>query len=342
MEMLKFALIGTGNIAGTYVNACKNVEEAEITCVISRDPIRAQKAAENYNIPCAAVNLAHADADFQAVMLATPQGVHHISCVEAAQTGKHVLTEKPINISTENTRLMIEACKNAGVKLGVSYQYRTKADCQSLHSLLAKKAFGKIYAVNLSLGFYRGQDYFDNTDWRGTLKIDGGGCFLQQGSHNIDILYWFFGMPTKIFAKTGTFAHTDIEVEDHGSAILEFSDKSMATITASTIAKPGFSPRMEVFTEKGTFVTENDCITLWEINDIPNPAVKKDPSLHNPATSAAVNDTSGHEAIIRDFVKAVQEDREPMITGEEAAKSVEIILKIYESAATGKEICVRG
>jgi len=338
MSTFNFVLAGTGNMAKTYINAVRNIPDAAITGIISRSKENAKKKAAELHIADYADDLKKISAEYQAVLVATPNGLHHVTAVQAAGLGKHILTEKPIDITIKNIDKMLNAAAANKVKIGVAYQYRMKPDSISLKRIFSEKKCGKIYGINLLLNFYRGQEYYESALWRGTKRIDGGGPFLQQGSHNIDLLYWYFGMPEKVFAKTGTFGHRNIEVEDHGSAILEFPDKSIAALTASTLAKPGFHCRMEIFTEKGTIITENDCITFWGIDGLPNPAAPAHTGLHSAAASVAVNDTSGHEAIIKDFIHAIREDREPAVNGPDAKKSIEVILAIYRSAQKGKEV----
>ncbi len=335
--LLRFVLVGTGNIAGTYVAAARKVNTAEIVGVVSRDAERARAYASENKIPDFADSLRAIKTDFDAVMVATPNGLHYLTAEEAAAMGKHVLTEKPIDISIEHIDRMISACEKAGVKLGTTYQCRTRPDNKTIKAMLSNNSFGRIYAVDLTVKVYRGQEYYDSTAWRGTMDIDGGGPFMQQASHNIDILRWLFGMPETVYARTGTLAHTGIEVEDHGIAVLGFEDGAIGTIVASTVAKPGFIPRMEVLTERGSFVMENDAITTWEIEGIESPAAETGEQTHSGLT-VAVAETVCHEAIIEDLVEAIRNDRDPIVPPHDARCTTELILAIYRSANENKEI----
>lgn len=337
---MKFVLVGTGNIARTYVNAVSNIPEADIVGVISRDAGRAEKYSAENNIQSFATSLSNMKEDFDAILVATPNGEHYKPVIEAAEMGKHSIVEKPLDITTEHMLMMIDACDKNNVKLGVTYQRRLSENNIAIKKLLDQKAFGKIYAIDLPLKFYRGQEYYDSGAWRGTFAIDGGGPFLQQGSHDIDLLGWFFGMPRKVFAKTGTFGHTGIEVEDHGAAIMEYESGTICTVLASTIAKPGFTPRLDVFTERGTFSLENDAVSVWEIEGVENPGTTLPEKRHNAAASVAVNDSSGHENIINDFMDAVKNNRKPAASGPEARVTTDIILAIYRSAKENKEIII--
>jgi UDP-N-acetyl-2-amino-2-deoxyglucuronate dehydrogenase len=340
MEKLRFVLVGTGNIARTYVNAVKNVGEAEIVAVVSRNLERAKAYAAANGFPAAAESISAVGAPFDAVMLATPNGLHHRDAVEAAGAGKHVLTEKPLDVTLKNMDRMIEACRKANVRLGVAFQRRMSPANIELKKLLDRGAFGRVYVADLFVKFFRGQDYYDSAAWRGTLEVDGGGPFMQQASHNVDTLTWFFGTPSKVLAKTALLAHTRIEVEDHGTAILSYPGGMFGTIIASTVAKPGYPVRMEIHAEKGSVILVNDEVVSWDVEGVQRPEVRAAKEIHSGAGAAgvAVTDTGGHEAIIRDFCRAVWEGRDPAVSGEEARKTGLVIDSIYRSAREGREV----
>ena len=342
MSKVRFALVGTGNIAGTYVTAASKVAEAEIVAAVSRNAERAALYARENSIAEGASSLAEIKGDYDAVMLATPNGLHHRDAVEAFRLGKHVLTEKPLDVTVEKMQDMVRKADEAGKLLGVTFQRRTVHDAQAVKKLLEQKAFGKVYAIDLSVKFFRPQSYYDSAEWRGTMEIDGGGPFIQQASHNVDTLVWMFGLPAKVFAKTTLIAHSGIEVEDHGVAVLTYPDGMLGTVIASTATTPGYPVRIELHTEKGTVILVNDEITQWDIEGIPNPAQKMSEVVHSGAGAegAKVADTSGHEAIIKDFCEAIVEGRAPMVPGTDGLRTGILIDTIYRSAREGREVGV--
>lgn len=323
---MKFVIVGTGNIARTYATAIAKLPMGEVAGYLSRGDRRPAYALSTSEV---VRELEDMEAEFDAVILATPPGLHHAGAVAAARLSKHVLTEKPLDISMEHMDAMIDACRAAGVKLGVAYQRRMSPDNRAVKKLLDAGAFGRVYAADLSVKFWRDQAYYDSSPYRGTFEIDGGGPFLQQASHNIDIYTWFFGMPDRVVSMLGTFAH-DIEVEDHGACLLRHEDGMIGTIVASTAARPGFPGRLEIHAEHGSVVLENDIITHWAVDDVENPSTKPAGAIHTGA-SAAVTDTAGHEAILLDFMEALRDDREPVVNGESARLATELILRIYAS-----------
>ncbi len=325
---MNFVIVGTGNIARTYQIAIDKLPGLEVVGYVSRGGRRPADLEDDASIEIART-MDEIRTDFDAVVLATPPGLHHEGAIAAARLGKHVLTEKPIDVSIDYVDAMIDACRMAGVRLGVAYQRRMSPDNRTLKRLLEGGALGRVFAADLSVKFYRDQAYYDSAPYRGTFAIDGGGPFAQQASHNIDLYCWFFGMPERTASLLGTFAH-DIEVEDHGACILQHADGMIGTIIASTIARPGFPARLEIHAERGSVVLENDAITMWDVEGLDDPAAEPAGVIHSGA-SVAVTDTFGHEAILTDFVEAVRDGRDPAVTGESARHATELILRIYDA-----------
>ncbi len=320
----RFVIVGSGNISRTYLKAIANLPDVAVAGVVSRSGRRPE------GLPAQAgvfPSLAAVTVPFDAVILTTPNGLHHQGAIEAAALGKHVLTEKVLEISTDAMDRMMRACRDAGVKLAVTYQRRMSPDNIAVKRLLDAGRLGRVFAADMTVKFWRDAAYYRSGAYRGTRAVDGGGAFTQQAAHNADLLCWFFGMPDKVVSLCDRFVH-DIEVEDHGVALLHYPNGMIGTFTASTACKPGFPTRLEIHTTSGSLVMENDCIAQWKIEGVPNPAEKKF-QVHDGATSAAVADTAGHEAIIRDFVDAIRSGREPAVPAESGRLATELILQIY-------------
>ena len=154
---------------------------------------------------------------------------------------------------------------------------------------------------------------------------------MQQASHQIDLYSWMFGKPERVKSLTGTLAHR-MEAEDHGAALLQHPGGLIGTIIASTVARPGFPARLEIHAEAGSITLENDLITRWLVEGLENPSRPPAAAIHSGAGSAAVTDTSGHEALLADFISAIREDREPAVAGEAARQTTELILAIYQAS----------
>lgn len=325
MERFRFVLVGSGNISSTYAAAIANLPDAEIAGVVSRSGRRLKGVDPTV---CVAPSIDAISVAYDAVILATPNGMHHTGAIEAAALGKHVLTEKPLDITIEAMDAMETACRDAGVTLAVCYQRRMSPDNQVMKELLVGGALGPVYAADLSVKFYRDQAYYDSGAYRGTYAIDGGGPFVQQACHNIDLYAWFFGVPTRVVSMLSTMAH-DMEAEDHGAALLHHANGMIGSIVASTLAKPGFAARLEIHAERGSVVMVDDVITHWSISGLKNPTRMGDYHTHDAASSAAVDDSSGHEGVIRDFIDSIRQGREPASNAASARLATELILSIY-------------
>lgn len=326
-DKLRFVIIGAGNISNTYYKAAANVADAEIVAAVSRSGRHPAWAPDGFEV---VTDLKYVKADYDAVIVATPNATHHLWAIAAAKLGKHVLTEKPLDITPSAMDRMIETCQKHGVKLGVAYQRRLSPDNMIVKELLEQDAFGRVFAADLTVKCYRDQAYYDSAPYRGNKEVDGGGPFIQQASHNIDIYAWFFGKPVRTISMLSTFMHR-MEGEDHGVAILKHANGMIGSIIASTAAYPGFPPEMMIHAEKGSLVIKNDVITAWEIQGLPNPSVSAGRDIHSGAASASVSQTGGHEAIIADFIDAVKLDHKPAVSGEDARMATEIILDIYRN-----------
>lgn len=323
---MRYILVGTGNISKTYVAALAAVPEAQLVGCVSR---KAEPSPGAFDLP-RWPSLKAVDRDFDAVILATPNGLHHQGAVEAAALGKHVLTEKPLDITLAAMDEMMAACKRAGVTLGVSYQRRTKPCNRAIKCLLEQKRLGRVFAADVSAKFYRHQAYYDSESYRGGLTLDGGGAFMQQACHNLDLYTWFFGLPEQVASMMGTFMH-EMESEDHGAALMRHPDGMIGTIVASTATWPGFSVRLEVHAERGSFTLTNDDITDWHVEGVGNPALHA-PMHPRVGTAGVKKDTSAHQAVIQDFEAAVREGREPLAGAASARRTSELILRIYDGA----------
>lgn len=323
---MKYVIVGTGNISRTYLKALATLPASEAVGFISR---AASPGGGAGTLPCWP-SLAAVDRAYDAVIVTTPNGLHHHSAIAAARLGKHVLVEKPLDISQAAMDDMISAAARHRVVLAVSYQRRTNPDNQAIKRLLDQRAFGRVYSADLSCRFWRDQAYYDSADYRGGYAIDGGGVFIQQASHNIDNYIWLFGMPQRVQGELDTFAH-QMEAEDHGAVVLRHADGMIGTIVASTCAPPGYPPRLEVSCEKGTFTLLNDRISAWHIAGIDNPATPVPPAPDYGANSAAVTDASRHLAVIEDFERAVARGDMPLAEGSDARRATDLILRIYHA-----------
>lgn len=306
-------------------------------------PERAEKLAAEYGNPKVYVDYHEllADPGVDAVCICTPSGMHADMGIAAAGAGKHVLCEKPIDIDLDKIDRLTAACRQAGVKLGCIFQRRTSGMWRNVREVVRSGRLGRMVLGDAYLKYYRSQEYYDSGDWRGTWALDGGGALMNQGVHCVDVLQWIMGPVRSVFAYTAHLVR-NIEVEDTAVAALSFASGAFGVIEGTTSVTPGMDHRLEFHGAEGTIRVDGEKMAAWDVpGDEPaffegNGGV--DMKAGTAASSPTAIGTEGHQMQVENLVRAVREDHDPMVTGEEARRSVEIILAIYESSRTGREV----
>jgi UDP-N-acetyl-2-amino-2-deoxyglucuronate dehydrogenase len=341
-----FAIVGCGVIAPMHAEAIASIPNAELRALVDVVPEQARKRAEEFG-GTSYSDLAEALArpDIDVVCVCVPSGLHAEIGVQVARAGKHLLVEKPIDITLEAADRLIAACHENNVKLAVISQHRFGPGMRQLRAALDAGRFGRLLVGDAVIKWYRTQGYYNSGAWRGTWELDGGGALMNQGVHYIDQLQWMMGPVRSIVARTGTLNH-DIAVEDVGLGLISFANGALGTIQGSTAVYPGLPERVEISGTDGTAIIEAGKIKVWEFKDEKGEvgaygAKLKADDAGEAATGAAdpaAISWAGHREQMVDLLAAIEEDRDPAITGEEARKPLEIILAIYESARTGREV----
>src|SRR5947208_615718 len=246
------------------------------------------------------------------VIIGSPSALHAEQGIAAARRGLHVLTEKPVDVTTAQADALIEECEKAKVKLGVCFQDRVTPDIVRLKQLIDAGRVGKPIVCSGYVKWYRPPDYYANSRWRGTRTLDGGGALMNQGVHTVDLLLWLMGDVERVFARTLTALH-EIEVEDTVVATLEFRNGAVGTIEAGTSIYPGYERRVEVNGSEGTIVLEHDRIVRADLRT-PDPAlvIQSESNTNASASSPIVSDVSGHRRLIEDFVRAIDSGVRPI------------------------------
>jgi predicted dehydrogenase len=285
-----------------------------------------------------------ADPEIDAVCICTPSGMHADMAVDAAKAGKHVMSEKPMDITLDKMDLMIKTCRECNVKLGVIFQRRTSPLWHKIKKVVDEGKLGKMVLGDAYLKYYRSQEYYDSGDWRGTWALDGGGALMNQGVHMIDILQWIMGPVESIFAYSAPLVRKRIEVEDTAVACIKYKNGAFGILEGTTSVNPGMQHRLELHGELGSITVNGEQILNWNVPGEEEKAPGEDGNggvdikIGTAATKPTSIATGGHQIQIADLIQAIKEDRDPMVTGEEARRAVEIILAIYESSRTGKQI----
>lgn len=337
-KKIGFGIIGTGAIAKIHAESIADIENAELIALSSSSVERAAKAHTEYNLPVYSnyQELLH-HKDIDVVIICTQSGSHLEPTLETARQGKHVLCEKPLEISLNKVDEMIDACKSAGVQLGCIFQNRFSADYIAMKNAVQVGLLGKILMANASINWYRDADYYKNSPWRGTLSGDGGAALINQGIHTIDLLLDLVGNASSVFGKIKTNVH-DIEGEDTAIALVTFDNGTMGTITGSTALYPGHPERLEVFGEKGSIILEAGKITAWNVAHHEREVINQSSTESSGAANPMAIGHHLHRLQIEDMIAAITSDKSPAVDGQEGRRAVELILGIYESSKGGKEI----
>ncbi|SMP37661.1 Predicted dehydrogenase [Neorhodopirellula lusitana] len=338
-------IIGVGMISNFHAKAIADSQNGKLVGCFNRNFARAQEFAAKHG--CRAFETLDemlADPEIQTVSICTPSGAHLEPAIAAAQAGKHVMVEKPLEVTVEKCDQIIAACKAAGVKLGVTFQSRFHESSRLMKQAVDDGRFGKITLGDTYVKWYRSQEYYDSGAWRGTWELDGGGALMNQAVHSVDLLLWLMGPVKRVSAMMGTMTHERIEVEDTVVANIEFENGAFGVIEATTTTFPGALKRVEIGGSEGSAVLEEEDLTQWtfeketdEDDAIRQRMAGKTETGGGAADPAAIGH-HGHTAVFNDFLNAIASGDQPQIDGSEGRRSIELICAIYESARSGKTV----
>lgn len=341
-----FAIAGTGMIARVHACAVQAIG-ARLVAVCSRQMSRAETFAAEFG--CAAytdLEAMLALPEVKILVIATPSGAHLEAAVAAARAGKHVLCEKPLDVTLERVDAMIVAHRKAGTTLGCTFQIRYSPALNPLRTALREGRFGRITSAGVYIPWWRSDAYYLDSSWHGTQALDGGGALLNQGIHMIDLLCDLLPPVETVCGMTASIGHTGLETEDVACAALRFAGGALGMVYGSTAAWPGYPKRLEISGTCGTAVFVDDRLTVFDFAE-PRPddqrVLKAGASTARGAGDPAAAMTHElHAACFHDFVHAVETHRPFRIDGTSARRSVATILAIYESARTGRSVQVEG
>lgn len=311
-----------------------------LTGVATRSRENSQKFAEKHGASFCTTDFRElvARPDVQVVCVTTPSGAHLEPALAAIAAGKHVVIEKPLEITTERADRIIAAAAAAGVRLAPIFQARFGHGARTVKAAVDAGRFGRMVLCSAYVKWHRAASYY--TGWKGTLALDGGGAVINQSIHAIDLLQWFAGMPEEIFAWKTRRVHSGIEAEDTAAATLRFANGALGTIEASTALWPGWSRRIEITGELGSVCLEDDRITRWDFREArPEDDVirsaRPDEAMRGGSSAPNAISIEGHTRQIQDLIAALQENRPLAIEGVQARNAVAIVNALYASAERG-------
>ncbi|MSQ95289.1 MAG: Gfo/Idh/MocA family oxidoreductase [Gemmataceae bacterium] len=349
--MLGVGIVGCGMIARFHVRALNDIPGTRVVAVFDQIPASAaklqQENREQWNIQCDTAPdldtmLKRKDVDI--IIITTPSGSHMEPAVAAANAGKHVVVEKPMEITKERCDRIIDACDKNKVQLCTIFPSRFGDANVAMKAAVAAGRFGRLTLGETTCKWWREQSYYDQGGWRGTWALDGGGALMNQAIHNVDLLLWMMGDVIQIMGFTAMLAHERIEVEDTAVAALRFKNGALGVIQATTSIWPGYPKTIAIHGDQGSAVIEQDDLLRWDFKT-PKPdddAIRQRFAQKVGASGGSSNPAAishiGHARQLTDFVESIQNKRAPLVDGREGRKAVEVILAIYASGKSGKPV----
>jgi len=359
---LRFALVGCGVIGRVHAEVIATYPDLALTVLVDAKPERAVQLAErlarDFGEPAPAVTASLTEAlardDIDVVVVAVPSGSHAEICVPVLQSGRHLVVEKPVDVTLAAARRIADAAAAAtGCVATVISQHRFDPASIAVHEAIATGALGRIGSAVATVPWWRSQGYYDSGDWRGTRALDGGGALINQGIHTVDLLLWLLGRPVEVMARTARAAHERIDVEDTVAAVIVFESGALATLHASTAAYPGLTVRLTVLGERGSAVLDNDRLAYLHSRSLDPDAGSDDRSGRGvggagnqaaqvlpgeqtgsvvgggPGTSSMV---IGHRRQYADIVRAIRTGTAPGMGIADAVAALATVRAIYQSA----------
>jgi predicted dehydrogenase len=335
--MMRVGIIGTGAIAHKHAQAYRNIGYTLVACAAS-DPSRAKKFADQYACQpterwedvCRRADIDYADVctfpDFR------------LAAVElCAQQKKHVQVQKPIATDLETARRMVAAANNAGIVLHVVSQHRFDESAQFLKRALAAGRLGKLLQADAYVKWYRPPEYYARPV-KGSWSTEGGGALINQAIHQVDLLLWLAGHVERVTGEWQLGALHKIESEDVVNAVLRYKSGATGVIQAATAFCPGYPERLEFHGTRGTAIISGDQLTTWDVENDPGEPPPLSHSVASGASNPLAISLAPFERQFLDFGEAIRAGRQPLVSGEEGYRALEVVTAIYTSCRERKSV----
>lgn len=338
---MKIGIIGAGMIGQFHAKAITAMDGGELHSVFDLRLEAAERLAHEFKVKAFAdMDAFLADPELQVVTIGTPSGAHLDPALAAIQAGKHVIIEKPLEITTERIDQMMAAAREHGVTLAAVLNRRFHPGMDAFKKATESGRFGQLTSASAYVKWYRDQAYYDSAGWRGTWALDGGGALMNQSIHTIDALLYLAGPVKSVQANTACLAHVNIEVEDMAVAILEFENGARGVIEGSTCtwSKQGHPARVQLAGTEGSVFLADENFEIWDFkNESEEDNEVRARFMKGAGTGLGANDPTAinfyqHQRNFEEVINAIEEGREPSTSAAEARKSVALIQAIYASA----------
>ncbi len=338
------AVVGAGNIAAAHIDAVSRLPNARLTGVASRTFEKAKALAERQGTKAYdSVEKAVGDPEVDVVAVCTPSGAHLDVALMAVGAGKHVVVEKPLEVTSERARRLVDAADTAGVALATIFMSRFGDANAFVKRAVDDGRLGRLVQGDAYVKWYRDQAYYDSGAWRGTWRLDGGGALMNQAIHQVDLLLWIMGPVSEVFAYADTLAHERLEVEDTLVAVLRFENGALGHIAAATSLWPGRPKGLHVHGTEGAAIVEDDVLVDWRTR-VGGEDERADVLARygGQATGGAADPMAisfeNHRRQYADLLAALDDGRPPAVDGREGVRSVELIEAVYRSVREGSPV----
>lgn len=343
---LNFAVVGLG-MGMHHCGAIAKASGAQLAAVCDQDMDRLNKAKSKFGVRgYESYKALLKDESIDVISLATESGKHAAMGIEAARAGKHLLVEKPVDISPQRIKKLEDVVRETGVKCGCIFQTRFDNCIRLLKEAIDAGKMGRLIGVHGHLPWFREQSYYEGPhgDWKGTWKLDGGGSLMNQGVHTLDVLVHLAGEIDQVAGFYGVFNH-EVEAEDQVVAALKFKNGALGTLLTTTCCIPGGEQRIYMYGTEGSFCREAGVLVSYDMGPEDERKRMMDLFSATPKEAALKSDpmalsSDGHIQIVEDLVRAIVEDGEPAIPLSRAKHAVEVATAIYKSGRTGRVISV--
>lgn len=335
---INIALAGCGRISANHLQAIEQLgDRLNLTGVCDPNPDALNAVVSKYKVPgYATLSDLLAENPADVVTLCTPSGLHPEQCIEVAESGRHVITEKPMATRWNDGLRMVKACDAARVRLFVVKQNRLNATLQLLKNAIEQNRFGRLYMANVNVFWTRPQSYYDQGGWRGTWEFDGG-AFMNQASHYVDMIQWLMGPVASVQAMMGTLER-NIATEDSGVMTLRWRHGAIGSINVTMLTYPkNLEGSITILGEKGTVriggLAANE-VKHWEFAE----KRPEDDEISKASYQTASVYGFGHQSYYENVVECLQGKAEPMTDGRDGLVSLELLIAAYRSARSGQVV----
>lgn len=333
-------IVGAGNISKLHAGVANETPGLRVAAVSDIDESKAKALADQYGCDYYTDYRKMLESDqVDIVSVCTPSSMHSEIGIAAANAKKHLIIEKPLDVTLEKIDRIIKACEENNVVLCPIVQHRFDEDVMIVKEALKSGKMKNILFGSCNVKWWRDQNYYDQGGWRGTWKYDGGGALMNQSIHYIDLLLHLIGPIEEIHGRCATLGHERMETEDIAVATLKFKNGALGSIEGTTIAYPGIETVLDIYTQNGSIRIKDDHIVLWECKEDTDVGYIVGNDVSGTATARPMDiSTASHRRQFMDMVEALNTGRKPKVDGYEARRTIETILAFYESSRTGKNI----